>query len=334
MSKIRSFVWGAMALALLAGSPLLAVDVIQKGVDAWVTVQGFTQTSFESDPIPAGFFCAGSQPFNGKVVFRGAPLASQPADALGGPVDTVVSRLDDAVFNDKGEASTRIQLKALSLASTKPVETSCGQYNVAVSLAGEQPKTTMKIVRTEENGGRYEAPLALNVKMTFTPVDGKGAQRELTREVRLGPGSHSVWSYADKPRYAGPIFIDTDGDGKPDTQVRGSRFIAGQAPVPGAVSFASWTTYSTQPSCPTGTCPKQSCHCNPNEDSWDPNEDGDGCSNTHLHCIWVCVPASSGTGGTGGGTNPGTGTLGSGTFNGTEPTPDPSYNCASISTID
>jgi hypothetical protein len=323
MSKIRSIVWGAVALALLAGSPALAVDVIQKGVDVWTTVQGFTQTSFESDPIPAGFFCEGSKPFDGKIVFRGEPLASNAADTLG-PVDTVVSRLDDAVFNEKGEATTRIQLMALSLASTRPLETGCGKYNVAVSLAGEQPKTTMKIVRTEERGGRYEAPLALNVKMTFTPVDGKGSPRELTRKVNLGPGTNSVWSYSDKPRYAGPIFIDTDGNGKPDTQVRGSKFIAGQAPVPGTVAFASYTTYSTQPSCPPGTCPKQSCHCNPDEDSWDPNETRDGCSDDHLHCVWVCVQAPSGTG-TGSG-----GSLGSGTFNGTEPDPDISYACAEV----
>ncbi len=320
MSKFRFMVWGALALALVAGSPALAVDVIQKGVDVWTTVQGFTQTSFESDPVPAGFFCEGSKAFDGKIVFQGAPLASDAADTLG-PVDTVVSRLDDAVFNEKGEATTRIQLMALSLASTRPVETSCGKYNVAVSLAGEQPTTTMKIVRTEERGGRYEAPLALNVKMTFTPVDGQGnGQRELTRKVNLGPGTHSVWSYSDKPRYAGPVWIDTDGNGKPDTQVRGPKFIAGQAPVNGTVELASWTVYKTQPTCPPGTCAKQSCHCNPDEDSWDPNERGDGCNDDHLHCVWVCVAASSGTG--------------SGSTDGSEiGGPDLAYNCASIQTL-
>ena len=42
-------------------------------------------------------------------------------------------------FDAKGEAATRIQLMALSLVSTKPIETSCGPYDVAVSLAGKQP---------------------------------------------------------------------------------------------------------------------------------------------------------------------------------------------------
>ncbi|HEY3567623.1 MAG TPA: hypothetical protein VGP73_06795, partial [Thermoanaerobaculia bacterium] len=44
---------------------------------------------------------------------------------------------------------TLSQLMALSLVSTQPIETSCGKYDVAVTLAGEQPTTTMKIVRTK-----------------------------------------------------------------------------------------------------------------------------------------------------------------------------------------
>jgi hypothetical protein len=137
--------------------------------------------------------------------------------SLGG-MDTAVRRLDDAVFNDKGEATTRIQLLALSLASVKPIETSCGQYDVKVSLIGEQPVTTMKIFRTEALGGTYSAPLALNVKAVFTPVDGdRNGRREVTRRIELGPGSRSVWAYVQAPQYPADVKIDTDGDGRPDT---------------------------------------------------------------------------------------------------------------------
>src|SRR3954470_9563105 len=130
---IRSTVGAVLILAMIGGSPLTAAeaakDVIHQGVDLWMTVAGFAKTSFAQEPIPAGFFCEGSQPFTGTVTFKGAPLAMEPARSLGS-VDTVVRRLDDVTFNDKGEGSTRIQLMALSLVSTQPIETSCGKYNV------------------------------------------------------------------------------------------------------------------------------------------------------------------------------------------------------------
>src|SRR5689334_9523224 len=104
MSSMRWIAVGALLLALAAGSPALADNVVHKGVDMWTTVQGFAQTSFAKDPLPAGFFCPGSAPFTGRVIMRGAPVAMKPA--IGQPVDTVVARLDDAAFNAKGEATT------------------------------------------------------------------------------------------------------------------------------------------------------------------------------------------------------------------------------------
>ncbi|HEY4561603.1 MAG TPA: hypothetical protein VIJ36_01410, partial [Thermoanaerobaculia bacterium] len=137
-----------MILMLITGSPAFAGDVIHKGVDLWMTVAGFARTSFAQEPIPAGFFCPGSPPFTGTVTFKGAPLAAEPARSLGS-IDTVVRRLDDVAFNEKGEGATRVQLMALSLVSSQPIETSCGKYDVAVTLAGEQPTTTMRIIRTD-----------------------------------------------------------------------------------------------------------------------------------------------------------------------------------------
>jgi hypothetical protein len=296
---LRVLVGAALVLVAITGSPVLADDVIHMGVDAWTTVQGFARMSFADDPLPAGFFCQGSAPFTGLLVMKGAPLATRPANGLGEPADTVVARLDDARFNAQGEAVTRIQLKALSLASVKPVETSCGPYDVTVHLTGEQPMTTMRILRTSANGGSYEAPLSLNVEVVFTPanpadIDAQG-RRAVTRRIDLGPGSASVWTVAGKPRYDGPIWIDSNGDGKPDMQVRGSSFIAGMAPGKGEVRLATWTTYETQPSCGSGYCPKQSCHCNPNPDEWSPDMNGDGCSEKS-HCVWVCVQSPYPTG--------------------------------------
>ncbi|MFY9824271.1 MAG: hypothetical protein WAM82_23045 [Thermoanaerobaculia bacterium] len=297
---IRSAIPGALLLALIGG-PLAfagAGNSIHSGVDLWITVAGFAQTSFASEPIPADFFCTGSQPFTGKIVFKGAPLAASPAGSLGG-IDTAVRRLDDATFNAQGEATTRIQLLALSLVSVKPIETSCGQYVVAVSLSGEQPVTTMRIFRTEALGGTYSAPLALRVKAVFTPVDGdRSGRREVTRRIDLGPGSRSVWAYVKAPQYPAGVKIDTDGDGRPDTVLpASSNFVAGVSPAvlkgePTRPTLASTSpSPSPTPSCPAGQCPRQTCHCDLN--STDPNQSSDGCD--HLHCIWVCVTCTSGT---------------------------------------
>jgi len=290
---IRSVALAAIVVALISGSPAFAADAIHNGVDLWMTVAGFAQTSFADQPLPAGFFCEGSQPFTGKVVFKGVPFAVSPAKSLGG-MDTAVRRLDDAVFNEKGEATTRIQLLALSLASVKPIETSCGKYDVAVSLAGEQPVTTMKIFRTEALGGTYSAPLALNVKAVFTPVNGdKSARREVTRRIDLGPGSHSVWAYVQAPQYPSKVKIDTDGDGQPDTVLpASSNFVAGVSPAVlkgDAPARPHQAAAIATPVCPVGQCPYQSCHCDPN--STDPYQSSTGCD--HLHCIWTCVTSTS-----------------------------------------
>jgi hypothetical protein len=294
---IRSVVLGVIALALISGSPAFAADVIHKGVDLWMTVAGFAQTSFAEEPLPAGFFCESSQPFTGKVTFKGAPLAVAPSDSLGS-IDTVVQRLDEAKFDAKGEAATRIQLLALSLVSAKPIETSCGKYDVAVSLTGKQPVTLMKILKTDAFGGTYTAPLALNVKAVFTPVDGdKSGRREVTRRIDLGPGSNSVWAYVNLPRYKQGVRVDTNGDGRPDTVLpAASNFLAGVAPAvlnapPPLPRLTS--TSNGYITCPDGQCPYQSCHCAALDTNPQWNQSATGCANDHLHCIWTCAPAGA-----------------------------------------
>ncbi len=259
---------GGMALlAVLVASPVLAGERLTRGADLWETSTGLSYSSFKAEPIPADFFCPGSEPFTGVIQLNGKPLATAPAGALG-KIDTIVRRLDDAVLNDKGEASTRIQLMALSLASVKPIETRCGRYNVTSSLAGAQPTTTMRILKTSDGGGTYIAPLSLNVKLTFTPVSGQGASREIDHHIDMGPASGEVWSFQPALARTGTVRVDTDGDGVPDTEVPGpSNFRAGVAPVSSMIGVVN--------------C--QVCHCNPN--SSDPNQSASGCD--HLHCITV-----------------------------------------------
>jgi len=303
---LRFAVGAVLMLVLISGSPLFAGEVVHKGVDLWMTVAGFAQTSFADQPIPAGFFCEGSQAFTGKVKFKGAPLAVEPAGSLGS-IDTVVRRLDDAKFNAKGEATTRIQLMALSLVSVQPIETSCGKFNVAVNLDGQQPKTLMHIFQSDAFGGTYTAPLALNVKAVFTPVNGDAAgRREIARRIDLGPGSNSVWAYINLPRYKQGVRVDTNGDGRPDTVLpASSNFLAGVAPallkappaLPRLAASTSQTTATATPiiACPVGQCAYQSCHCAPTTQNPPPawNQSSTGCASDHLHCIYTCAPSSA-----------------------------------------
>jgi len=278
----RKWTWSALlawslAMLVLAAVPAGAAESVQSGADLWQTTTGFTFTSFVNNPIPAGFFCAASKPFTGVVNMKGVPLATAPAGALA-DIDTIVRRLDAVSFDAKGEGTTRIQLLALSLASVKPVDTGCGLYNVTASLAGEQPVTEMKIVRTSDSGGYYVAPLDLNVKVVFTPVSGKGESRELTNRISLGPGTESVWAYAKGAaaklavRHEGTVRVDTDGDRVPDTLLpAASNFVAGVDPAAVASDAA--------------LCEDQSCHC-----CWrctDPYTPNWYCD--HLHCVKVWV---------------------------------------------
>lgn len=274
---------GLVLSLLLAALPAAAGEIIPRGVDLWQTAgAGATFTNFADDPIPADFFCPGSPPFTGTIALEGVPLATEPAGGLGN-VDTLVERIDDAAFDQDGVAKTRIRLLALSLAGAEPVETGCGLHHVAVSLDGKQPITLMKIRRTRDNGGTYDAPLALEVKVVFTPLSGDLAgQRRLRRHVELGPGTHSVWSFARDTRFRAGLQVDTDGDRVADTALPApAGFVAGYALA------ADGGNAPVARACQFPYCPYQSCHCNP--DSTDPYEDGSGCSSSHLHCIWTCA---------------------------------------------
>jgi hypothetical protein len=256
----------AFVASLLAGlSPLAAAPVIQRGIDVFVTpADGRTYYDFSRHPIPAGFFCDASEAFTGRVTFQGLPLATDPPGRLRG-VDTVVERLDDAAFDAKGIATTRLRFGALSLVSISPLQTACGAFHVHIALGGRQRETRMTIVRTQEGGGEFQAPLAVDVKMTFIPV--KPAPHQRARKLEL-PGSVTFpaaplpWSLVPGAAKAAAVLVDTNGDQTPDTRLPGtSNFLAGQAPN------SSQATTGTACSC----CPEETCHY----------QEG------HLHCTYL-----------------------------------------------
>jgi hypothetical protein len=230
-------VLGTLVCLLLLGlSPLAADSVIQRGTDVFTTMgNGKTFYDFADNPIPAGFFCKSSKPFTGRVAFKGLPLATKTPGQLGGG-DTVIERLDDAVFDTQGVAKTRIQFRALSLVSIAPIKTGCGAFHAYVSLAGQQRVTSMKILRTQEGGGTFAAPLAVDVRVTFIPV--KPARTKAARKLELVgsftfPANPVPWSFARgaMTKRVGDAVIDTNGDLAPDTLVPGtSNFLPGWYP--------------------------------------------------------------------------------------------------------
>jgi hypothetical protein len=215
-----------------ATSAFAADRAIQNGIDVWETKgDGSTFVNFAQTPIPAGFFCAGSAPFTGKVAFQGVPVVTGTAKALGA-TDTIVQRLDDAVFNKRGVAVTRTQVRALSLKSVTPLETGCGKFEATVRLDGVQPITKMAIRRENENGGTFSGPLWLNVKVSFTPVGQASREAlEIPLEVRFPAKAAYPWrTKVSVPEPAGFVLVDTDGDRVADTYLPGtSNFIAGQS---------------------------------------------------------------------------------------------------------
>jgi hypothetical protein len=281
MRRLSSHVAILATLAVLLAVPALAGDaVITNGIDLWRTpAAGGTFVDFAKEPLPAGFLCPNSAPFTGKVVLRGVPVKTKPANALR-EADTIIQRLDDAAFtkslpvinpfamrgNDgtvrqvgasffRGQevATTRIQVKAISFIGVRPVETGCGTYTVKASLSGEQPITEMVIVRERESGGSFYAPLSLNIRLTFTPVAG-GAPVELVKSIRFPAKPLSAWTSVPGRRAAYDSFVsvDSDADGAVDVMLPGtSNFAAGFKGVPsgGGRGAAEKAAYSGVPYC-------------------------------------------------------------------------------------
>lgn len=220
-----------LSLLVLSLSALPAVaDTVYSGIDTWSTKpNGQSFHDFSREPLPAGFFCDRSAAFTDRVALQGVPIASDEPTLMGN-TDTIIERLDDATFNRMGVASTRIRVRALSLASVSPIRTACGAYDVRVNLIGQQPTTLMKIFKEGEDEGRFLAPLSLRVKITFSPVSGRGRTLEVVRAVHFEANPRNHWSMrpTEQMREIPELLrVDTNGDDVPDAYVKGPSNFAG-----------------------------------------------------------------------------------------------------------
>lgn len=267
---MKKSILAALVFSLLLGlSPLAADTMIKRGIDVFTTLaDGKTFYDFAQNPIPAGFFCKDSEAFTGRIAFKGMPLTTGVPGQLKSS-DTVVERLDDAVFNAEGTATTRLQFRALSLVSIAPIKTACGAFHVYVSLAGKQRVTRMVIHRTQGGGGNFVAPLAVDVRLTFIPV--KPSRGKSSRNLNLGgsftfPAVSIPWSFTYTANNSDAVIVDTNGDLIPDRRLPGlSNFFPGRSPS----SLSTAVVYC---------CPEESCHMY------------NGCE----HCAWVYPPGCVG----------------------------------------
>lgn len=222
-----------VVLALLIAVPAMAADrVIPSGIDPWRT-KGDGRTWAQLN-LPGGFFCTKSEPLNERVVFRGVPIATSIPGQLK-TADTIVQRLDDAVFNKNGVAVTRVQVRAMTFESVAPIETACGLYTLKVALDGPQPITRMRIVQENAKGGSFVAQLGVNVKISFHPLNGLNQKPlEIRKKIRFQENAKLQWSFdpgRETIKHAGQLLVDTNGDRIPDSVIPGTtrNFAAGSS---------------------------------------------------------------------------------------------------------
>ena len=234
----KAFV-GVLALAILAALPAAAAPVrsIENGIDVWVTPgDGTSYIKFDQEPIPKGFFCPNSAAFKGRVALKGRPLTTGAPGELGG-ADTIVQRLDNAVFDAKGVATTRIQIRALQLESVAPLKTTCGDFYLRVTLSGTQPTTKMRIIKDDESSGRFVAPIKVRYKLSFFSTNvALPKPLELVRDFTLAPAPNATWGAVENKRIGtrqSTLLVDTDGDQVPDTYLpkTSGNFQAGWTPA-------------------------------------------------------------------------------------------------------
>jgi hypothetical protein len=157
----------AVAYLALSGCPPRQIATVPPGVDCFSTPSERSGTRMADQPLPAGFFAPDSEPFQGDLCFHGDPQIA---------LDTCVQRLDKLEFDANGQASTRIELTELDLVGCEPILVKIGgrdtYWDVRGTVSKAKPTTgRMRVSRTSERGGEFDAEFDFLVRMTFTPRD-------------------------------------------------------------------------------------------------------------------------------------------------------------------
>ncbi len=150
---------------------------IAPGIDLFETPPGgATFQDFGAMPLPQGFFEPGSDAFAGTIVFRGAPLATDPPLGLG-RTDTIVERLGPVQLAGPGATGViDVEMRALSLIGESPIIVTYGggspelwDVRACLSSSGPQPTSTMAIRQgaCQGEGGTFTATLLVRPLLTF-----------------------------------------------------------------------------------------------------------------------------------------------------------------------
>lgn len=207
------------AIALVSAVPALAQDVIPAGTDSWRTPPD--GSSYTDLNLPAGFLDKDCPAFQGRVILGGVPIEAQPQDAYSYG-DTLVERLQDAAFDEKGVAQVKIIVRGLHFQGANTLKTGCGDWSADVGLAKQQSTTVMTIVREDANGGYFQAPISVDTIWTFTRASD-GAVRTLSTSNILTSDEKSPWQAGTCTKAAAgtrrPALINPSGHGKPTMKI-------------------------------------------------------------------------------------------------------------------
>jgi hypothetical protein len=210
-----------LAVALVAPA---AAQTVTKGSDPWFTRGDGTSNAQLN--LPLDYFGPGCT-FQGTVALKGVPVASTPANAFGN-ADTIVERLDDAVFDASGNATVRIAVRSLRFRTTQDLVTPCGTWKAEVKLNNPQALTRMTLKRAGTAGGTFTAPISVATNWVFTN-NSTGQVLTLARFNTLDSTVPIPWKYGSCPgeaRTSGAVTVDTNGDGTPDTLIAGTSNVA------------------------------------------------------------------------------------------------------------
>ena len=280
-----------MEMAVKESASLGPIPILA-GEDAWQTTPGGgTSADFASQPIPAGFFYPGSDPFVGQVCLQGEPLETQPPLLLGA-TDTIVRRLTDTPPLNMGDsAQVPIELVALNLVSCQPLIVTgagqCQEWHLRVCPDGPQPIGQMLIRRLCPDGGTFSTDLPIQARLVFTR-ESDGLQHIMPAPPDMLQAQGSVWTYI-----GGPGGFNPD-DQNQDRIQPGVQFL--QCGQPGMTLMGQSNFRPGNDGCQPGGTGGFPCDLTPEQMLWASHgvwPGGDTDQDGHPDCIDNCPTASN-----------------------------------------
>jgi hypothetical protein len=206
MSKlILRTAFAALVLVSLAALPAMS-QVIPADKDYWVTpANGQTVFTFQDGDVESICGLPPDSSWDHNVALQGVPFP-------GTDYDTVIARLDNAVFNAAGVATTRIQVVGLAFRSINPTATPCGLLNWKVGLFGPQAVTKMTINRRSQTGGTFCTDIAVNAELQAFDLNGKYVGSVFANVVldQASAGGCTPWSFDPADGRFRPGITDTN----------------------------------------------------------------------------------------------------------------------------